>query len=39
MNTYLSQKAKNEFEKDFIQLINNAVFAKTYEKCQKTERY
>ena len=30
------QKAKNNFEKGFFKMMNNAVFWKNYGKCEKT---
>ena len=36
MNTKLTQKAKNNFEKDFFKLINNSVFVKAIENVKKT---
>ena len=38
MKTDLREKAKNGFEKDVFEMMNNAV-SKNYGKCEKIQRY
>ena len=38
MNTKLRTKEKNDFERDFFKLMNNA-FLENYGKCKKVQRY
>ena len=39
MNTKLRKEAENDFEKDFLKLINNSVFGKNNGACEKAQRY
>ena len=39
MNADLKKKAKNDFEKDFFKLVDNAVFRKTIEIARKNKNF
>lgn len=39
MNAELKGKSKNDFEKDFIKLMNNSEFEKVYGECKEGSRH